>query len=91
MAAIGQTAPMQVWRGGQMVTLSVPVVEYTGPGGVNGIMEPPADAGVAQGMKAPHIGLTLVPLTPDLRKKWGHRGEPAGSADQQRRAVQHRR
>jgi serine protease Do len=70
-AAIGQPAPMQVWRGGQMVALSVPVVEYTGPGGVNGIMEPPADAGVAQGMKAPHIGLTLVPLTPDLRKKWG--------------------
>jgi serine protease Do len=71
MSRIGQPAPMQVWRGSQTVMLSVPVVEYTGPGGINGIMEPPADANVAQGMKAPHLGLTLVPLTPELRRKWG--------------------
>jgi serine protease Do len=72
MSKIGQPAPMQVWRGGQTLTLSVPVVEYTGPGGVNGIMmPPPADATIAMGMKAPHLGLTLVPLTPDLRRKWG--------------------
>jgi serine protease Do len=69
-APIGQPAPMQIWRDGQTMTLSVPVVEYTGPGGVNGIMAPVNDAGVAKGMKAPHLGLTLVPLTPDLRKKW---------------------
>jgi serine protease Do len=70
MSPIGKDAPMQVWRGGQTVTLSVPVVEYTGPGGVNGIMEAPHDAAVAQGMKAPHLGLSLTPLTPDLRQKW---------------------
>jgi S1-C subfamily serine protease len=62
---------MQVWRGNQTVTLSVPVVEYTGPGGVNGIMTPPSDASIAEGMKAPHLGLDLVTLTPDLRRKWG--------------------
>jgi serine protease Do len=71
MAKIGEPAPAQVWRGGQIVEVSVPVVEYTGPGGVNGIMEPPADAGVAQGMKAPHLGLSLEPLTPESRRKWG--------------------
>jgi serine protease Do len=68
---IGQPAPAQVWRGGQMITVPVPVIEYTGPGGVNGIMEPVNDASIAKGMKAPHLGLTLVPLTPDLRRKWG--------------------
>jgi serine protease Do len=67
---IGQSAPAQIWRGNQAITLSIPVVEYTGPGGVNGIMAPPDDAQVAEGMKAPHLGLTLVPLTADLRKKW---------------------
>jgi serine protease Do len=70
MSPIGKDAPMQVWRNGQTVTLSVPVVEYTGPGGVNGIMEAPHDAAVAQGMKAPHLGLSLTPLTPELRQKW---------------------
>jgi serine protease Do len=71
MAPIGKDAPMQVWRSGQVVTLSVPVVEYVGPGGVNGIMEAPHDAAIAAGMKAPHLGLTLTPLTPELRRKWG--------------------
>jgi serine protease Do len=70
MAPIGKDAPVQIWRNGQTMTLSVPVVEYTGSGGVNGIMEAPHDAAVAEGMKAPHLGLTLEPLTPDLRKKW---------------------
>jgi serine protease Do len=71
MAPIGQAAPMQVWRNGQTIALAVPVVEYTGPGGVNGIMEPPAGAKIAEGMKAPHLGLNLVPLTDAGRKKWG--------------------
>jgi serine protease Do len=78
MAPIGKDAPMQIWRNGKMVTLSVPVVEYTGPGGVNGIMEPPHDDAVAQGMKAPHLGLTLQPLTPELRKKWGIAANQSG-------------
>jgi serine protease Do len=71
MSKIGEPAPAQVWRGGQTVALSIPVVEYTGPGGVNGIMMPPEDANVAIGMKAPHLGLNLATLTPELRKKWG--------------------
>jgi serine protease Do len=71
MAPIGKDAPMQIWRNHQTMTLSIPVVEYTGPGGVNGIMEPPHDDAVAQGMKAPHLGLSLEPLTPELRQKWG--------------------
>jgi serine protease Do len=33
-------------------------------------MEAPHDAAVAQGMKAPHLGLSLTPLTPELRQKW---------------------
>jgi serine protease Do len=78
MAPIGKDAPMQVWRGGKLTTLSVPVVEYTGPGGVNGIMEAPHDAAVAEGMKAPHLGLTLEPLTPELRKKWGVAAQQQG-------------
>ncbi len=71
MSKIGESAPAQVWRGHQTITLSVPVVEYTGPGGVNGIMAPPVDTSLAAAMKAPHLGLDLVPLTPALRQKWG--------------------
>ena len=71
-AKIGAPAPAQVWRNGNALELSIPVVEYTGPGGVNGIMmAPPAGASIEQGMQAPHLGLTLVPLTDAARRKWG--------------------
>jgi serine protease Do len=67
----GQTAPMQVWRDGQTATLSIPVVEWHGVGGINGIPPDTHDAAVAQGLKAPHLGLSLVPLSSDQRRIWG--------------------
>ena len=79
MTAPGQTVPVQVWRAGATTTLMVPVVEYIGPGGVNGIMmAPPSDGSIEQGMKAAHLGLTLAPLTDATRRKFGLAADQTG-------------
>jgi serine protease Do len=68
----GTTAALTVWRGGQSVTVQVPVVAWHGKGDdINGIPAATHDAELAQGMKAPHFGLNLVPLTDALRRDWG--------------------
>ncbi len=74
----GTTAPMVVWRGRQEVTLQMPVAAWHGTDAINGI--PPAlhDANVALGLKAPHFGLNLVPLTSTLRQEWGMQASQQG-------------
>ncbi len=67
----GTIAPMTVWRQGAPVTLQVPVVAWQGNDVTNGMAPATRDADVAAGMMAPHYGLTLVALTPALRREWG--------------------
>jgi serine protease Do len=69
--APGTIAPMTVWRSRQALTLQVPVVAWRGTDSISGIPAAVHDASVAQGLKAPRFGLTVVPLTNALRQEWG--------------------
>jgi serine protease Do len=61
------------------VTVQVPVVAWKGKGDdINGIPAATHDAELAQGMKAPHFGLNLVPLTDALRRDWGMAASQTG-------------
>jgi serine protease Do len=67
----GTTAAMTVWRDAAALTLQVPVVAWQGSDTIAGIPAELQDASVTKGMKAPHWGLNLTPLTPVLRQEWG--------------------
>ncbi len=67
----GVTAALTVWRGGRSETVQVPVVAWHGTAEINGIPPATHDAAIAKALEAPHFGLTLVPLTDQLRRSWG--------------------
>jgi serine protease Do len=63
-APVGETAQLKVWRDGKTVTLIPEIARLETP-------DPqPRRSGSAPGEKTPSLGLTLSPLTPDLRRQF---------------------
>jgi serine protease Do len=71
LSPIGKTVEVEVLRGGETLTLDVTIERLIEAGGVEEASATPGDeVGPEAAGSQSVLGLTLVPLTPDLRKKY---------------------
>ncbi|MBS0559057.1 MAG: trypsin-like peptidase domain-containing protein [Proteobacteria bacterium] len=66
----GDLAHLNIWRDGKGILVAVPVVAWQSTDLLSGLPPVIHDAEVQKAIHAPHLGLTMEPLTEALRKQW---------------------